>query len=430
MNTLESLDSAAVTNNKFNFKSLKRYYPWLVIAMISLFLFYKYVLQIGPSVMTDQLMQQFDLSGAGLGNLAASFFYSYLITQLLAGLLLDKFSPRVLTALAISCCAIGALTFPHASTLLEACLSRALIGVGAAFATISYMKLTAMWFKPSQFAFIGGLLATAAMTGSMAGQLPMAYLVSKVGWQHALSVCGDLGIVLAVLFFLIVKDKPANQLTQPKANSSLTLAGIAAVLKQKHNWYLMLYSGLAFSPLAVFGGLWGNPFLRTAYHLSKTQAASMVSLMFLGLALGSPLLGFISDKLNARFGTMLLSSLISLACLTIVLYAGVLPTIFLGGLLFFFGLGTGGFMLGFAVGKEINNIALAATVIALINTGDAIFGAITEPLVGKVLDIFERNQSVSNIHVFSLQSFHYAMLLLPVYLILALGFLLLLRPRL
>ena len=76
-------------------------------------------------------------------------------------------------------------------------------------------------------------------------------------------------------------------------------------------------------------------------------------------------------------------------------------------------------MLGFVIGKEINKIALAATVIALINTGDAIFGAISEPLIGKFLDRGWAGQIVKGVHYFSVHDYHQAFLLLPVYLLIA-----------
>ncbi len=151
----------------------KNYYPWVVLALCASFLFYKYILQISPSVMTTQLMENFHINGTGLGNLAATYFYTYLIAQLLVGPLLDRFNPRILTALAMLICAIGIATFSQAQTLGVALLSRSLIGVGAAFATVSYLKIAAGWFKPNQFAFVSGLLATAAMVGSMTAQLPM-----------------------------------------------------------------------------------------------------------------------------------------------------------------------------------------------------------------------------------------------------------------
>lgn len=49
-------------------------YPWVVIALTAAFLFYKYILQVSPSIMTEDLMRVFHIQGTGLGNLAASFF--------------------------------------------------------------------------------------------------------------------------------------------------------------------------------------------------------------------------------------------------------------------------------------------------------------------------------------------------------------------
>ena len=108
--------------------------------------------------MTDDLMRQFHVHGAGLGNLAATYFYTYLVTQLFAGPLLDRYSPY-LTAGALLVCALGMLDFTHANSLLAAQLSRGLVGVGAAFATVSYLKLAANWFSAKRYATVAGLLA-------------------------------------------------------------------------------------------------------------------------------------------------------------------------------------------------------------------------------------------------------------------------------
>jgi len=124
-------------------KTALRGYPVFVMGLCACFLFYKYVLQIYPSVITDELMRDFQLTGAGLGNLAATFYYAFMIAQLFVGILLDKFSARWLTASAIFACSLGVFLFSQTSSLLEAELSRALMGVGVAFATVAYMKLAA-----------------------------------------------------------------------------------------------------------------------------------------------------------------------------------------------------------------------------------------------------------------------------------------------
>ncbi len=408
-----------------------RLYPWLIVLMSSLFLFYKYILQVSPSVMTNELMSHFHMDGAQLGNLAATFFYTYLVVQLFVGALLDKYNPRLLSSLALAVSALGAIVFARSHSLHAAELGRALMGVGAAFATVNYLKMAALWFKPEKFAFVGGLLATAAMVGSMAGQVPLAFLVSHTGWQNSLYFCGLLGLAFAFLYYCFVRNPTPALLAQqnlPKTKSP-SLKDFVHLLKQKHNWMLMLYSGLAFSPLAVLGGLWGNPFLQETFHINKTHAASITSLMFFGLALGGPLFGLLSDKLGERFNTMLAGLLLSLVSLVFALYFPELPLWLEGTFLFLFGLGTGAFMLGFTVGKEMNVLGLAASVVALVNTGDALFGAVSEPMVGKLLDLFWAGDVVNGAHHFTTHEFHLSFLILPTYLLLAVVFLLLAKKK-
>jgi MFS family permease len=405
-------------------KEQKNYYPWVVLSLSALFLFYNYVLQVSPSVMAQSLMHTYALNGFGLGNLVACYFYAYFFMQLLAGPLLDKYSPRYLTTVAIFCCALGALGFALSHQLWVAALSRAVIGVGAAFTTVSYMKMASLWFKPRQFALIGGLLATAAMAGSMAGEAPLALAVNYFSWREVMLLCSLVGVVLSVAFFSIVRDGgPHRPDVECVAASDSITDKMRAVLALPANWLLLVYSGLAFTPVAVFGGLWGNMFLEASYQMTPTQAASCSSVIFLGLAVGGPLLGSLSDRLGRRYLIMWLGLLLSLFSCFLVLYVPHLSSVVLPLALFVFGFGTGAFMLGFTVGKELNDLALTATVIALINSGDAFFGAVTEPAIGRMLDMVKAMGTSVNGTRFSLHAYDVALMVLPLYLLLALVFL-------
>ncbi len=395
----------------------KSFYPLLVISLCAFFLFYKYVLQIYPSIITDQLMQEFNLTGAGLGNLAATFYYTFMIAQLVVGVLLDKYSARWLTAGAIFSCALGVFLFSQADTILSACLSRGLMGIGVAFATVAYMKLAAMWFPPRQYALIGGLLATAAMAGAVFGQAPLAWIINQSSWRFSLAATGVIGFILAFLFALLVRDNPAS--THKIPAMPISSNDILEVFKNKQNWLLTFYSGLAFSPVVIFGGLWGNPFVVQAYQVSRTEAASLVSLVFIGLGIGSPVLGFISDRLGKRRSVLIVSTFIAFIAIMLVLYAYPMPIWVLSILLFGFGFFLGAFMLVFAIGKELNKPALTATVIAMINMSDAVLDAITEPGIGKLLDLHWDGKIVHGVHYFSLSSYHVALSILPIYLLVA-----------
>jgi ABC-type dipeptide/oligopeptide/nickel transport system permease component len=109
---------------------------------------------------------------------------------------------------------------------------------------------------------------------------------------------------------------------------------------------------------------------------------------------------------------MFYTTLISAACISLVIYSHPMPIWMLGGLLFLFGFSLGAFPIVFVIGKESNPIFLAGTAISLINASDAFLDAITEPAIGKLLDSFG---TAGGCHEFSLSSYHIALAILPLY---------------
>src|SRR5690242_11056926 len=77
---------------------------WIVA---SLFFLYAFVHRVSPSVMVDELMRDFAVGAAVLGNLSAFYFYTYAGLQIPVGLLMDRIGPRRLTTAAALLCAVG-----------------------------------------------------------------------------------------------------------------------------------------------------------------------------------------------------------------------------------------------------------------------------------------------------------------------------------
>lgn len=397
----------------------KPFYPWLVWFLTALFFFYKYLLQFSPSVMTSELMGAFSVTGAGLGNLAACYFYTYLFMQIPVGVLLDKFSPQKITAGAIFLCALGAYLFSHATALPMACFSRALIGIGAAFAPIACLKLASVWFPPRRFALIAGLSMTVALTGAVNAGYPLAHMVSWFGWRGALTYLAIPGLVLAFLFLMIVRAKPHNASHHDYSYS--ILGGLKEVLSDKQTWLLSLYSGFAYAPFSVLGGLWGVPFLVAAHHLPRPIAAAKVSFMFIGFAVGSPILGWLSDYMGRRKPVIYFGTLLALFTVTAVIYLPDIPGFWLGMLMLAFGIGIAGFLMCFCMVREINKLVLAGTAIGFMNMFDSLWEALSEPFIGVLLDLGWTGQVAENgARLFSVASYHIALSILPLYFILSL----------
>jgi len=258
---------------------------------------------------------------------------------------------------------------------------------------------------------------TAAMLGAVGGQAPLSFLVSDYGWRISLKIIAAIGIILSVLYVIIVRDKKISRTTG--TNQIKSSFNFWYILKNKQAWLLSIYSGLAFAPVSVFGGLWGVPFLQQAYIFSAQDSAIAVSWIFIGFAVGAPLLGWSSDKMGMRKPIMMLGTLLALLSLLIVIYSAMLPLKFVSLLLFLFGFGASGFFISFAMIREIFPLLLTATVLGFMNTFDSICEAISEPFVGVFLDMTWSGVIHDDVHHFSTLGYKLALSLLPLYLIVA-----------
>ncbi len=395
---------------------------WTIWLLSALFMFYKYALEVSPSVMTKTLMGTFNISGIQLGNLAACYFYAYLLLQIPAGLLLDKIGPRKTTTLAIALCASGSLLFAKADSLLVAGTGRFLTGAGAAFAAVNCLKLIANWFPFKQFAFMAGLMMTMAMLGAVGGQAPLATFIDAMDWRSAMEIISIAGFTLAALFWLIVRDiSPAHKKERHIVSQSISLKdSLKKVLKNSQGWWLSVYSGFAFAPVLIFGGLWGVAFTSEAFGVNETISAQAVSLIFIGFAVGAPAFGWFSDWIGRRKIVMFWGTLISLLCITAVIYAPGLSQSSLMILLFLFGFSISTFLLCFTMIREISLPILAATAIGFMNAFDSLFGAFSDPLTGLFLDLNWDGKLVDGARIFSIEAYQTAFLTLPVYLAIAL----------
>ena len=395
---------------------------WVIWFLSAFFMFYKYALEVSPSVMTTTLMRAFDISGVGLGNLAACYFYAYLLMQIPAGLLLDKFGPRKVTTIAFAVCALGSFLFARADNLWLACIGRFLTGAGAAFAAVNCLKLIANWFPFRHFAVMAGLMMTLGMLGAVGGQAPLSAFIEALDWRAAMEFIGIAGLILAALFWVVVRDRaPEHKTEKHLVPQNLSfMKSLRSILKHSQSWWLSVYSGFAFAPVMVFGGLWGVSYIAEAYCLTSNMAAQAVSLIFIGFAVGAPVFGWFSDWIGKRNVVMFWGTLVSLFAISAVIYLPGISLFSLHFLLFFFGFTISSFLLCFTMIREIHLPILAATAIGFMNAFDALFGAFSDPFTGKILDMNWDGKLVDGARVFSISAYKIAFLTLPIYLVIAL----------
>lgn len=396
--------------------------PWMVWGLGCLFYFYECLLQVSPSVMSNELMRDFSVTSQTLGILSGIYFYSYAAMQLPGGVLMDHFGPHRLLTLATVVCAVSTIAFGMTNNFFMACVARLMIGFGSAFAAVGTMKLAANWFPAQRFALLTGLMVTIGMLGAIGGEAPLALLIESFGWRHSMLIMGIIGLILAVLLIAIAKDTPKNyEISQHHSiEEEPLIPSLLTLIKNKQLWLVACYGGLVYMATPVFCGLWGVPFLMTKMTITKTTAANYISLVFIGWAIASPLWGIFSNRIGLRKPPMYIGCIGAFICSTIFIFAPINTAIYMEILLFAFGIFSAGFLPAFSVAKELCNKKYVATGLSFMNMMNMIGIALAQPLIGYILDKLWQGEMNGNVRVYPLEAYHTGLAILPLGMLIAL----------
>lgn len=397
--------------------------PWVIWVLAALFYFYEFILLVSPNVMTNDLMRAFDINATALSILAGAYFIPYSFTQIPVGLFLDKIGPRCMLVVAALLCLLGSYLFASAYSYDQAYLARFITGFGSAFAAVTALKLAANWFPVRRFALMAGLTVSIGMLGAVYGGEPLAAMLDAFQWRETMYILAVVGAIIAILAWVIVRDKPATPIEPELVDTGAPQLGIweglLIILKSPHSWALAIYGGLMFLPTTVFGGLWGISFLSAAYDLPRATAAAYESYIFYGWIIGGPILGYVSDAMQRRKPVIYFGTIGALICMSLILYVKM-PLFILGLTIFGLGAFSSGFLPSFSIIKETNPHNMSATAMGFMNTLNNFGPVALLPLVGFLLDKSWHGLLQDGVRVYSVEAYRAGLAVLPASILVAL----------
>ena len=383
---------------------------WFLCAV---FFLYAFVQRVAPSVMVDDLMRDFTVGGAVLGNLSAFYYYSYAGSQIPVWVLIDRYGPRRLVTLAAALTGIGSVVFALADSLWLASLGRLLIGFGCAFSFVGALNYAALWFPPNRFATLGGWAQMLGVVGGVLGQAPLGYLVEAVGWRTAVLGLAVFGLVLATATALVLRDRqrPGNPATGQRHS---LLAGLRRAASTGQVWIAAGFGMAMTGAMLAFGGLWGVPYVERAYGLPKAESAALVSMLFVGWGFGAPIWGMVSDRWSRRRRFMTIGGVLATAGIAGAVYLPGLTLVSLAAILFVQGFGAASMVLCFAVARENTPSWSAGATLGIVNGFVVGSGAVLQPVLGWLLDLGWDGTMVAGARVYAIDAYESAFLVLPV----------------
>lgn len=378
-----------------------RQYRWLIFALLAICYVLVYFHRLCPAVLAVDIMRDLETGGALTGLLGAAYFYPYALMQLPAGLLSDSWGARKTITVFFVVAFIGSMVLGYAPSVFMAIVGRTLVGLGVAMVFAPTLKILAEWFHAREFAYMTGILMAVGGVGTLTAATPLVWLSSALGWRNSFVAVGGFTLLLAALVWIFVRNRPADFgwpspfSVDKKAPPAIGLAdGVRQVLTCRHFWPLAIWFFFDCGIFFAFGGLWGGPYLMQVHGLSKAESGQILSMIAVGMIVGSPLLSWLSDKVFKGRKPMLVAAACAMVLITGLLAFNTdgMSRIGLYCLVFCLSVCASAIVvIGFTMNKELFPVGIAGTATGLVNLFPFAGGAVFQPLLGYILEQYPKN---------------------------------------
>jgi MFS family permease len=319
----------------------------------------------------------------------------YAALQVPVGVALDRFGSRRMILAGAVTMAAGQFVLAMATDVPTAITARVLVGAGDAMTFISVLRVVTLWFPGRTVPLITQLTGILGQVGSIVAAYPLVALLHGTSWETTFLGAAAMGVVVAVLVLVALRDAPEGTEPAPVAGLAELRENLTAAWREPGT-RIGLYTHLVtqFSG-TVFALLWGYPFLVVGEDRSPGTAAALLTLLVVvGMGVG-PLLGRLCGRWPLRRSVLVFSILGATASIwtVVLLWPGRAPLPLLIVLVVVLGTNGPGSMIGFDYARTENPAERMGSASGVVNVGGFVASLLTILAVGAVLDLLTPGHS-------------------------------------
>ncbi len=390
--------------------------PWIMWLLPSLFFAYQFIVRIIPGLVMSELMLKYQIDATAYGNFASIYYVGYAGFQIPIALLLDRYDPKKVIAGCAFLCALGTVVLVYSDNWYLALLSRFFIGIGSTVGFLGTSKMVILWFKPEFYSRMMALNCTIGLLGAVYAGKPITQFIQQFGWEQVLFAVGIAGFGLAFLFASILRNPMKNSIQSNfKTENSSVFKDLKIILSNHKLIIAAVGNLLMVGALEGFADVWGVPYLMAARDISKSEAASLISAIFLGMVCGGPILAYLSDKFKAIYGVTCTAGLvIGISFCIIFSLISTLHFNALFGILFLIGLLCSYQVLVFSIGIRIASAPVAGIAVAFLNSINMVGGSFFHGTIGHAMDYFWTGTMNDGIKSYSAETYTQSLMIIPI----------------
>lgn len=316
----------------------------------------------------------------------STYLLFYGAMQIPVGLIADRYGLKKSLFAGSAICSLSVIGFAYSHHFYSALFFRALTGLGSSFGFICLLLSVYQWMPRRNIALLIGVSQFVGTMGPMIAAGPINALAeaSAITWRNIFLFLGVFGVFLTGAILLFVKNSPKEQgnyliLRRPKRMKE----NIKQLFSRAQPWGIALFSAFVYFSIEFLSENDGKIFLHLK-GFSSSFSSYMLTVAWLGYAIGCPLLGFLSDYFQRRKSIMLSSAVISVVVIVIVIFSKEKHFLIIA--FFFLGIAASGQSIGFAAMAEQFKAGYLAIGLALNNAMITAISAVNAPIIGFVID--------------------------------------------
>nr|WP_305958943.1 MFS transporter [Aurantiacibacter sp. 219JJ12-13]MDP5261349.1 MFS transporter [Aurantiacibacter sp. 219JJ12-13] len=234
-----------------------------------------------------------------LGGLAFAVLYSTLAVPLSS--LADRTSRSWVITIALVFWSAFTALCGVAQNFWQIFAARVGVGVGEAGGVAPSYAIIGDYFPPRRRATALAVYSLGIPIGSAFGVMGGGWIASTIDWRVAFFVMGGLGILIAPLFKMVVKDVPRQESADTAAHGGQSIGTVFRILAKKPSFWFMAFGAAASSMLGYGIGFWKPSFLIRSFELDLWGAALFSGgVLLIGGVTGMLAGGALADRLGAK----------------------------------------------------------------------------------------------------------------------------------
>lgn len=374
---------------------------WRIAGLLFLATVINYIDRQTLSVIASVISKELHLTNTEYSNILTAFLVPYTAMYIVSGWLVDRWGTRISLAVFMSWWSAANALHAFARGALSLGAFRFLLGMGESGNFMAAEKVISEWFPPRERAFANGLVNAAASTGAICAPPLIAWITVQFGWQMAFVATGLFGFVWLAAWLAWFETPERHKsigaeelalIQHDRITRDAERVSYRELLRSTQTWGLLFARVLA-DPVWWFYLFWLPKYLQDIRHFSLLQVGMFAWMPYLAADFGAITGGWFSGWLIRRGMPTLKARRVAMIPSAAMMPVGILvaylpatPAMAVICVSAFCHMGWKTNLM--TMTNDVFPLRIVGTAAGVVGLGSGLGGALSTPLVGRIVDHF------------------------------------------